>query len=124
MQLLGPGETLTLNPPPRMKASFFSLVSVLVLLLVANGSCKKADDYMADAVIVGYDPRMCACCGGLMISFKGPTTVFDADDKTINNAPDLGLSPNEAFPLYVQVNYTEVTGGCHGAVLITKLKRK
>lgn len=107
-----------------MRASFFSLVNILALLLLANGSCKKADDYMTEAVIVGYDPRLCACCGGLMISFKGPTTVFDADDKTINNAADLGLGPNETFPLHVQVNYTKVVGSCREAVLITKLRRK
>jgi hypothetical protein len=87
-------------------------------------SCKKADSYMSDAVITGYDARFCACCGGLMINFDGITEPYKGDFKLIDNSSDLGISSNDTFPIYVKADWKSnpnVCGGNH--ITITRFKR-
>ncbi|MDO7887550.1 hypothetical protein [Hymenobacter cheonanensis] len=107
-----------------MKALRLPLVSVLGGLLLLAGSCKKTDELAANAIITGYDPRMCACCGGLMITFTGKPQPFAGEFKLIDNSAGLGISSTEKFPLYVQVDYITLANTCGGQhIKITSLKR-
>jgi hypothetical protein len=87
-------------------------------------SCKKNNSYMSDAVITGYDARLCACCGGLMINFDGVIEPYKGDFKLIDNSSDLGISLNEVFPIYVKVDWTSNRNTCGGNhVTVIRFKR-
>jgi hypothetical protein len=109
-----------------MKTSVLRLAATLALLLLAASGCKKSDKPLTSAVITGYDPRMCACCGGLILNFNGETSLFAKDFKLIENANDLGLAGNEHFPLFVQVEWVSLASSCGGGehIKITRFQRK
>lgn len=108
-----------------MNRHLVSLAIAFTLLSLLNGSCKKDDKYMSDAVITGYDGRMCACCGGLMITFNGETRPYEGDFKLIDNSADLSIKPADTFPIYVKVDWTTDPSRCFGNYIeVTRFKRK
>ena len=85
-----------------------SILLVLTILLLAGG-CKE-DTFYSNAVITGYDGRMCACCGGLMINFSNQTKPYAGDFYLIENSADqLGIPNNATFPIYAEVTYTKLS---------------
>ena len=107
-----------------MKQHVLFLTIALTILSVLSSSCKKDDKYMSHAVITGYDGRMCACCGGLMITFNGETRPYEGDFKLIDNSSELGFTLNDAFPIYVKVDWTSDPTKCFGNyITVTRLKR-
>ena len=42
----------------------------MTILVLVNFSCKKIPHYMSNGEIIGYDYRMCACCGGTEITIE------------------------------------------------------
>lgn len=87
------------------------------MAFIADISCRKSakDENVVHAVITGYDPRMCACCGGLMINFDGQTDPgFSTDYYLIKNDPaSLGITANTIFPVHANVTWTlETPAGC------------
>ena len=107
-----------------MKSSSLPLLGLLTALLLLTSACKKAPEPLADAVITGQDQRYCACCGGLMINFTGETRPYTGDFKLIDNSADVGISPTEVFPLYVKVDYVDLTKCGGNSIKVTKLVRK
>ena len=104
-----------------MKNLFFAF-----LILFSNINCKK-ENTPANAIIVGYDMRLCPspCCGGFFVDLNpnnnsnkmyyqwlpGSTNAFGIDDKT-------------TFPLSVSIEYSidsASCGGFQGRITITKL---
>jgi hypothetical protein len=86
--------------------SCFSLI-----ILAGFTGCKKDINYTTKAVINGYDYRMCACCGGLMISLNdnpNPAISYDIS----NSAESLGINSSTTFPVYMKVNYRFDTVTC------------
>ena len=80
---------------------------------------------MADAIITGYDAKMCACCGGLMINFNGETQPYKGDFKLIDNSADFDIKSYNTFPVYVKVNCTSEPNKCFGNYIkVTRLKKK
>ena len=103
---------------------YFWLAGVLTALILTAGSCRKADKYTSDAIITGFDLRKCMCCGGLMITFNGEPRPYVGDFKLIDNSADLGISINETFPIYVNVEWISDPYKCLGNYIkVTKLKR-
>ena len=50
---------------------FINLIIVCaVILSLSNLSCEKEGN-LDKGIITGFDNRMCPCCGGLLINFKG-----------------------------------------------------
>jgi len=107
-----------------MKSNAILLTFLVVLFSLTNSSCKKDDKYMSDAIITGYDGRMCMCCGGLMITFNGETEPYKGDFKLIDNSTEIGIRTNETFPVYVKVDWTPISDKCFGNYIkVTRLKR-
>jgi hypothetical protein len=108
-----------------MKMSGISLFMILTLSALANMSCKKTEaTFMDDATITGPDLRTCPCCGGLMITFNGETRPYTGDFKLIENGTQLGIKDNEAFPIFVKVDWkTDSTNICHH-IIITRIARR
>jgi hypothetical protein len=100
----------------------YRLLLLLVLpSLLLISSCKK--DAMTPAIITGFDSRMCACCGGLMITFTNDPDPYQAEFYLLTNeAAELGLSMTTSFPVYLEVEY-EFKNICSKEVMIKKYKK-
>ena len=55
--------TIIMNQLLTMK--IFTTLTVLFLTIF---SCKKDEPYMNSAEIIGYDAKLCVCCGGTEIT--------------------------------------------------------
>jgi len=56
-----------------------SVVAIALAFFIVSG-CKKSESpatYMNNAIITGYDLRLCACCGGLLINFNNDTINYN-----------------------------------------------
>lgn len=108
-----------------MKSLLLFLTMTLMSVFLFFSSCKKEYKYMSDAIITGYDGRMCACCGGLMITFNGETQPYQGDFKLIDNSSDFNIKPNDTFPIYIKVDWTSDPNKCfENYIKVTRLKRK
>src|SRR5260221_12831874 len=96
---------------------------LFALILMATAHCKY-DSLPVFGIITGYDARLCACCGGLMINFNNQTQSYSGDFYLIDNAPsDLGIQNNATFPIYAEVKYT-LLSRCPGNVIRINSFRK
>ena len=76
----------------------------------------------APAVITGWDPRYCACCGGLKIIIQNSTPA--GEFYLIQNSSDLGIDMNATFPINAIVTYTMLPNTCGGKhVFINSFRR-
>ena len=63
---------------------------------------------MNDAVITGYDGRMCACCGGLMLNMGDNTEQYVSGYYIIDKLPEgFILDSNTRFPAYVRIDWEQ-----------------
>lgn len=99
-------------------------ILMLAVLLCSIPACKKGTESLTNAIITGSDARMCACCGGFMITFNGETKPYTGDFKLIDNGAEVGLKETDSFPLYVKVAWRENTAGICNHIIITKLQRR
>ena len=79
---------------------------------------------MKDAIITGFDARMCICCGGLMITFNGETRPYIGEFKLIENSGDIGIKEDDRFPIYVKVDWKEDTTNVCNHIFITRIVRR
>jgi len=90
-----------------MKTSI--LVLSLGLMIVG---CKKNNEapYQSKGIIIGYDYRTCAMCGGLEITIENDTTKNPPPFYEINaSLQQLGISENTKFPINVSLNWKHDT---------------
>jgi hypothetical protein len=86
-----------------------SLPLLLLLIILSVNGCKKQSepDFMNEAVITGYDARMCVCCGGLMINFNNDSKPYSGTFYLIDHLPDnVKIDINSTFPVYMKVDWT------------------
>lgn len=93
------------------------LLSILVVVLVFGFiQCTESDPppagdgYQATATFTGQDFRKCACCGGLIVNFRGDTVQRMSPDSLsylVLNQPDsIGLNNDSLrFPFHMRVDY-------------------
>ena len=107
---------------------FTSLIIVCATLSISNLSCEK-EGKPDKGIITGFDNRMCPCCGGLLINFKGETQSYVGEFYLIKNTPEeLGINPDTKFPLHVKVRWTQegvhpVTCALANLIRVTSIKR-
>src|SRR5690242_13446005 len=89
-----------------MKRSF-----LLILLTAFAFSCNKEKHFTNNALIIGEDYRMCACCGGLKLTFSD--SLNPVNFYLIANADILKLPPNRTFPIKIKLDCT-FPPGCGG----------
>ena len=82
------------------------LIIICTVLGFLNLSCEKDGD-MDNGIITGFDNRMCSCCGGLLINFKGETQSYVGEFYLIQNSAELGIDQNARFPMHVKVRWTQ-----------------
>jgi hypothetical protein len=77
-------------------------IPLLLLLVIVLASCKTDDiKYQSEGLILGPDLRMCACCGGWLITIENITYRFDSlPDKTSIDLLKV------TFPMKVSLNWS------------------
>jgi hypothetical protein len=109
-----------MNKSRKMKILTYS---VLFIFLFTGFACSDSSDDMVSATIEGYDLRLCACCGGLIVK------PSDANGDTYqwyqkNQKFDVGES--DKFPLKVKIKYHNLFVDCiasDGEIEITALEK-
>ena len=87
------------------------LITVICLVFILL-ACKKSNvtPYSSMGTITGYDPRMCAVCGGLFITIKNDTTKNAPPFYDINSdLQQLGIDPKAKFPINVTLDWKRDT---------------
>ncbi|MES2774056.1 MAG: hypothetical protein V4722_07715 [Bacteroidota bacterium] len=105
-----------------MKKTTIFLAIIMTLVFMIGLGCKKSEmgsGYMTDATIIGYDTRLCVCCGGLQIVLAG-----ESQFRLIGNTASIGLTETSNYPVAVEVDWTEDrTNGCNH-IIVTRFRRK
>jgi hypothetical protein len=103
-----------------MKARFALLILCLMSWLAA---CRKDSGNLQDAVITGYDLRMCACCGGFMINLGNDTTVYAGSMYLADTIPQsINLSRPWKFPMRIRMSWfpdTSICGKAMNKIVVT-----
>ena len=73
------------------------------LLVIIGPACRKNKKELTPAILTGYDPRYCGCCGGLMITFTDNPAPLAAPFKLIRSTLADKIGNNPTFPMYVEV---------------------
>jgi hypothetical protein len=104
----------------------FTLVIVIGFLSYSSYSCKKDEKASSNAQILGFDQRLCPCCGGWIISIDNTLTpngdsTFLAED--FPTGFEVGDTP--VFPIPVMIEWKIDTARCNGTfVNISKIERR
>ena len=99
------------------------LAQMVILTIFA---CDKKEEYMAEGVITGYDPRDCACCGGLLINLNSSTTeLFTDSTYQIDLVPaDFDIYADSDFPVFIRLDYERNNKLCGKTIDILRFERK
>lgn len=101
-------------------------LTLLILLPVIFNACDKNEsEYMGEGVLSGYDPRDCACCGGMLINLNSTSTeLFTDSTYQIDIVPsDFNITAND-FPVLIKLDYERNGKLCGKTIDILKFERK
>lgn len=89
-------------------------------------SCKKEHTYMNNAEIIGYDSRLCPCCGGTEITIEQITNPNQNPFFLIGQLPgNFNLGSNPIFPIKVKIDWNTDTTNCFGNYInIKRIERR
>lgn len=100
------------------------ILCLLSISSVFSLSCSKEDEKLTPAIILGYDLRLCACCGGVMVDLGEDNTNDVYQWYQIND--EFGVTPEDTFPLSVKIKYHHLVKTCvasKGEIEITSLEK-
>jgi hypothetical protein len=93
---------------------------LLILSFVFFVSCNKENNnYKSTGTITGPDVRMCACCGGWLITIDN--TQYQFNSLPGNSSIHLD---NEKFPIPVRLDWTLNTTGCPNTISIQRIQKE
>lgn len=107
-----------------MKTAFVTISTLILLILVTTCDKKEESTYMGEGVITGYDPRDCACCGGLLINLNSSSTeMFTDSTYQIDKVPEnFIIDVNSSFPVFISLDYKYSGALCGTTIDITRFK--
>ncbi|MCK9638841.1 MAG: hypothetical protein M0R39_02950 [Prolixibacteraceae bacterium] len=93
---------------------------LIVVMLIGFTTCSKVNEaYKSKGVITGQDFRMCACCGGWIITIEGENYLFDSIP-----ANSGFVLEKEPLPISVQLDWQLTSGGCpSNRITIQRIKK-
>lgn len=107
-----------------MKSQCILTTLAIFFILTIFISCRRnISTYKSNAIITGFDKRMCICCGGLMINFNNDPTPYHSDFKLIFNSTMTGITAKDTFPINVYVEYKIDTTNLCKPIVLTKFVR-
>lgn len=79
---------------------------------------------MGEGVITGFDPRDCACCGGLLISLNSNSTeLFSDSTYQIDHVPgNFSIDNNTVFPVFIRLDYQRTNALCGKTIDILRFE--
>jgi hypothetical protein len=96
------------------------IVGICLIFLGFLGCYKEnVSNYKSNGIIIGPDPRMCACCGGWYIQIDTITYEFDA----LPDNSDINLQV-VSFPIPVKLDWELATEAACPDTRITILRIK
>lgn len=99
---------------------YFFLVFILSCLIP---SCSKTEDGLTEATLIGFDPKLCPCCGGVLVKLnENQNEYYQWQQRT----ESLGVKPTDSFPQKVKIKYHFLVNTCvasAGEIEITELIR-
>jgi hypothetical protein len=97
-----------------------------VVLIFTIISCKKDEEYMSDAEIIGWDVKMCPCCGGLEITIDNIPNPVANTYYLVNQLPsNFSIGDNPKFPIAVKIDWKIDSIHCGGTHFdITRIARR
>ena len=100
-------------------------IGSLFALLLATG-CKKEKAYMNNGEIIGWDAKMCPCCGGLEITIDGVANPVANTYFLINQMPSYFVVDSSAkFPIEVRIDWKLDSNYCSATRIdITRIARR
>ncbi len=103
-----------------------ALTLLILLPVIFNACAKNESEYMGEGVLTGYDPRDCACCGGLLINLNSSSTeLFSDSTYQVDLVPDnFDIDITTAFPVFIKLDYSRNTKKCGKTIDITRFERK
>ncbi len=98
----------------------------LTFLIVTISSCKKDQQFLSNGNIIGYDARVCPCCGGTEITIDNVQNPNGNTYFLIGNLPtDFTLGDNPKFPIAVKLDWKIDSAHCFGNYIdITRIARR
>jgi hypothetical protein len=102
------------------------LLAILTIFILAISSCKKEEQYMSNAQIIGLDLRTCPCCGGLEIVIDNTTNPNGNSYFLIDQLPsNFNIGNNPKFPIAVKIDWKIDTSICSGNYIdISRIARQ
>ena len=104
-----------------MRITIYLLVISFLIAFSACGDCGNCNEenifdldfQTSDALITGYDPRFCYCCGGWWVE-------LNKDTMRTWNMPDefRSILMEEKMPVPVRLQWKDMEEGCGGDKLI------
>ena len=95
-----------------MKSIIFFFLSLTFITLSCSNSSNTDDGYInSDAQIIGYDLRMCACCGGWLTDIEHDTLRIWEMPKDFEK-----LLNEKQLPVPVKLNWKKKTDSCGAAM--------
>ena len=81
---------------------------------------------MNNAEIIGYDVRLCPCCGGTEITIDNIANPNQNPFFLIGNLPaNFDLGSNPIFPIKVKIDWNKDTANCFGNYInITRIEKR
>lgn len=106
-------------------------VNILFIFLTFSAltifSCKKEEQYMSNAEIIGLDAKTCPCCGGIEITIDNVSNPNGGTYFLVSQLPSnfsLG-DDNPKFPIAVKIDWKIDSNHCFGNYVdITKIARR
>ncbi|HYM95522.1 MAG TPA: hypothetical protein VET23_15390 [Chitinophagaceae bacterium] len=80
---------------------------ILTVFILANISCKKNEQFMNNAEIIGLDVKMCPWCGGMEITIDNVPIPNGNSYFLANHVPsNFIVGNNPQFPIAVKIDWT------------------
>lgn len=106
-------------------ATVKTIIVCLIIFVFSMSGCSNntsSEDKQYNAIITGYDMRMCMCCGGLMVTFQDNPTPYSGKFYLIHNSSELGIDEKTTFPIYVNITWVE-KDFCSPSIIVTSYKK-
>lgn len=94
-----------------------AMAIILIFMSITLPSCKKEcqKEYMNNATIIGYDLRLCVCCGGYQITIENvPNPSGSSFFLAPQFPPEFVLDQNPAYPIPIKINWEIDKERCNG----------
>ncbi len=110
-----------------MKRIFITCLILFFGLFIFT-SCNEDEkkEFQSKGVVTGFDPRDCACCGGVLINVDSDSTeLFTSKTYVIHSKPnDFIVNESTQFPIFVKLDWTETKGFCIKAINISRIEKR